>query len=68
MQADAPQSRSAGVIDWSGCLECWKGVEVGVCALWGVTEPSQKRREMSMWLLDDDNLAAGEELPINAPQ
>lgn len=26
------------------------------------------RREMIMWLLEDDELATGEELPINAPQ
>ena len=41
---------------------------MGVCALWSVTAPSRKRREISMRLLEDDNLATGEEFPINAPQ
>ena len=40
----------------------------GVCALWSVTETNQNRREVSMRLLEDDDLATGEELPINAPQ
>ena len=41
---------------------------MGVCALRPVTAPSRKRKETSMPLLEDDHLAAGEELPINPPQ
>ena len=38
----------------------------GVCALWPVTEPSRRRRKVSMWLHEDDGLDTGGELPINA--
>ncbi len=37
----------------------------GVCALWSVTEIGNNRGIMSMWLLEDDDLATGEELSIN---
>lgn len=33
-----------------------------------VTETSRKRKEMSTSLLEDDDIATKEELPINAPQ
>ena len=38
----------------------------GVCALWSVTEPSRRRRKVSKWLHEDDDLDTGGELPINA--
>ena len=44
------------------------GTERGMCALWSVTETGENRRIMSMCLLEDNHLATGKELPINAPQ
>ena len=56
----------------------WKGVLVGMCALWSVVEPSQNGKTKAradkteggneVSLLEHDDQATGEELPVNAPQ
>ena len=74
-----PVEREEAVCEFRyGLAEYWKGVVVGVCALWSMAEPSQNKRrkarpdktegEKQCVIPRNNELDTGEWLPINAIQ